>query len=82
MLPNQQHPTEAVAGLELIGGQKWYFYADPNRHKTMDLQAWETTDFKTFREIEINVPKGAKHCSFIQITKKELERLRGLSESP
>lgn len=78
VFPNQQHPTEAVAGIKLIEGDKWYFYADPNKHKTLDLQAWETSDFKTFKEIKIEVPIGAKHCSMIQITEKELKRLQEL----
>lgn len=81
VFPNEQRPTEAVAGLKLIEGKKWYFYADPNRHKKMNLQAWETEDFKTFKEIEINVPKGAKHCSFIQITQTELKKLRAMTSS-
>lgn len=73
VLPNQSKPTEGPEIVKLIGQEKWYVYGDPFGSA---LEAWETTDFKTFKKIEVSTPKNAKHCSFIQITEKELQRLK------
>jgi hypothetical protein len=40
------------------------------------MQAWETTDFKTFSKLAVSTPRGSKHCSMIPITYQELESLR------
>ena len=68
----QIKPTEGPEVIKLIGEDKWYIYGDPFR---AELQAWETADFKTFTPIEVRTPKGAKHCSMIAVTQKELDAL-------
>lgn len=69
---DETKPTEGPEVVKLIDEEKWYVYGDPFYHP---LQAWETTDFKTFEKISVNTPSGAKHCSFVPITQAELDRL-------
>jgi len=69
----QFKPTEGPEVIRLIGRDKWYIYGDPFRHP---LQAWETTDFVHFAQIDVTTPDGAKHCSMIPITQAEMERLQ------
>ena len=61
----QTKPTEGPEVIKLIGEDRWYIYGDPFR---APLEAWETTDFASFRKIETTTPDGAKHCSMIPIT--------------
>jgi alpha-N-arabinofuranosidase len=63
--------------IKLIGQEKWYIYGDPFE---APLEAWETTDFVKYTKIPVTTPSGAKHCSMIPITQKELEML--LAEYP
>jgi hypothetical protein len=73
------HPggTEGPEVIKLIGQDKWHIYGDPF---AAPLEAWETTDFVKYTKIPVTTPKGAKHCSMIQITQEELDRL--LEEYP
>ena len=73
------HPkgTEGPEVIKLIGQDKWYIYGDPFE---APLEAWETTDFVNYAKIPVTTPSGAKHCSMIPITQKELEVL--LAEYP
>lgn len=75
----QIRPTEGPEVIRVIGQEKWYIYGDPFRSP---LQAWETTDFVSYRQIEVGTPDGAKHCSMIPITGAELKALRGRYPSP
>ena len=77
VMPNQSKPIEGPEVVKLIDQNKWYIYADPFHHP---MEAWETVDFVKFNKIPVKTPKGAKHCSIIQITQKELDQL--LSEYP
>jgi len=70
-------PTEGPEVIKLIGQEKWYVYGDPFEHP---MQAWETSDFVSYKKIAVSTPEGSKHCSMIPITQKELERL--LEEFP
>ena len=72
VFPDESNPTEGPEVIKLIGENKWYVYADPFGAQ---LEAWETTDFKSFYKIQINPPHDAKHCSLIQITDAELQKL-------
>lgn len=65
-------PTEGPEVIKLVGQDRWYIYGDPFNSS---LQAWETTDFKTYKKIEVTTPKGAKHCSMFAISRTELDRL-------
>ncbi len=65
----EQKPTEGPEVIKLIGKNLWYIYGDPFRHP---MQAWETTDFNKFTQIEVTTPAGSKHCSMIPITREEL----------
>ncbi|MCL3780094.1 hypothetical protein EMN47_06790 [Prolixibacteraceae bacterium JC049] len=73
VLPNQSKPTEGPEVVKLIGEDKWLIYGDPFGSA---LEAWETTDFKTFTKIKVTTPKDSKHCSFIPVTAKELKKLK------
>lgn len=73
VLPGEIKPTEGPEVIRLVNQRKWHIYGDPF-HSAM--QAWETTDFKTFSKIVVNTPRGSKHCSLIPITHQELEALR------
>ena len=73
VLPNQSKPTEGPEFVKLIGEDKWYVYGDPFGSA---LEAWETTDFKTFKKIKVSTPKDSKHCSFIHVTQDELNALQ------
>jgi hypothetical protein len=68
----QTRPTEGPEVIRLIGRDKWYVYGDPFN---APLEAWETTDFVRYNKIPVRTPDGAKHCSMIQITQAELDRL-------
>ncbi len=72
MLPNQTKPTEGPEIIKLIEEEKWYVYGDPFDSA---LEAWETTDFKIFSKMKVSTPLDSKHCSFIPITKTELDLL-------
>ncbi|UCG46841.1 MAG: glycoside hydrolase family 43 protein [Phycisphaerales bacterium] len=72
VLADQTRPTEGPEVIRLIGEDKWYVYGDPFRSP---LEAWETADFIHYKKIPVSTPKGAKHCSVIQITQAELENL-------
>lgn len=72
VFPDQIKPTEGPEVVKLIGQKKWYVYADPFR---APLQAWSTTDFVTYRKIEVNTPEGSKHGSMVPIFRHELETL-------
>jgi len=69
----QIKPTEGPEVIRLIGRDKWYIYGDPFQSP---LQAWETTDFVHYTQIEVTTPDGAKHCSMIPITAAELASLQ------
>jgi hypothetical protein len=73
VLPDEIKPTEGPEVIQPAGQRKWYIYGDPF-HSAM--QAWETTDFKTFSKIAVSTPPGSKHCSMIPITRHELDALR------
>lgn len=73
VLPGQTKPTEGPEVIQLIGEERWLIYGDPFR---APMEAWETTDFASFRKIEVHPPPGAKHCSMLPITAAELRRLR------
>ncbi|TKG93468.1 hypothetical protein EYV94_17120 [Puteibacter caeruleilacunae] len=73
VLPNQSRPTEGPEIIKLIGEDRWYIYGDPFGSA---LEAWETTDFKSFKKIEVKTPAKSKHCSFVPITAEELKRLK------
>jgi len=75
----QIKPTEGPEVIRLIGREIWYIYGDPF---SSPLQAWETTDFVKFTKIDVTTPDGAKHCSMIPITARELEILRKQYPSP
>lgn len=76
VLPDQSQPTEAPETVQLIGQDRWYVYGDPFHHP---MEAWETTDFATFKKIVVHPPPRAKHCSMIPITEEELARLQALA---
>jgi hypothetical protein len=59
--------------IRLIGQRKWHVYTDPFHSA---LEAWETTDFASFRRIPVTTPEGAKHCSMLPITRAEVNALR------
>jgi hypothetical protein len=65
-------PIEGPEIVKLNHQQKWYVYADPFYN---DFIAWETADFKTYKRLAVSVPRGAKHCSIVNITKPELDVL-------
>jgi hypothetical protein len=65
-------PTEGPEVIKLVGRNQWFIYGDPFRSP---MQAWETTDFNSYKKIEVTTPKGAKHCSMIPIAQHELKRL-------
>ncbi|NQV35885.1 MAG: hypothetical protein HQ515_24555, partial [Phycisphaeraceae bacterium] len=69
---NEAKPTEGPEVIKLVGQDTWYIYGDPFNSP---LQAWETTDFKTYTKIQVTTPQGAKHCSMFPISKTELNRL-------
>ena len=73
VLPGQIRPTEGPEVIRLIGRDKWLIYGDPFRSP---MQAWETTDLAHYTKIAVSTPAGAKHCSMIAITQKELDALR------
>jgi len=66
-------PTEGPETFQLIGQNKWYVIVDPFDSA---MEVWETTNFSSFRRIQVSFPSGAKHCSVIQITQSELDALR------
>ena len=68
----QAKPTEGPEVIKLVGQNKWYVYGDPFNSP---MQAWETTDFITYKKIEVKTPPGSKHCSILPITRNELESL-------
>ena len=72
VFPDGMRPTEGPEVIQVIGQDKWYVYADPFRSP---LEAWETSDFVTFKRITVTTPAGAKHGSMIPITERELESL-------
>jgi hypothetical protein len=72
VFPGETKPTEGPEVIKLIDKELWYIYCDPFRK---ELEAWETADFENFIKIETQTPKDSKHCSFIQITQKELDTL-------
>ncbi|MBN1853998.1 MAG: glycoside hydrolase family 43 protein [Pirellulales bacterium] len=72
VFPDSTRPTEGPEVIKVIGQDKWYVYADPFHSA---LEAWETTDFDTFKKIAVSTPAGAKHGSMIPITERELETL-------
>jgi hypothetical protein len=65
-------PIEEPQIIKLNKQEKWYLYADPFFNNFI---AWETTDFLNFKRIPISAPRGAKHCSLLSITSKELSVL-------
>jgi len=73
VLAGASKPIEGPETIKLIGQEKWYVYADPFYHP---MEAWETTDFLSFKKIAVTLPRGAKHCSMIPITDRELESLQ------
>jgi len=72
VLPSQKKPTEGPEIVKRIGEDRWLIYGDPFH---AEMEAWETTDFCSFKKIDVSPPPGAKHCSMFPITKKELDRL-------
>ena len=66
-------PTEGPEAIRLVNQPKWYLYGDPFNSA---MEAWETTDFKTFSKIAVSTPRGSKHCGMIPITYQELKALR------
>ncbi|MBN1854882.1 MAG: hypothetical protein JW829_19265 [Pirellulales bacterium] len=72
VFPDSTRPTEGPEVVKVIGQDKWYVYADPFHS---DLEAWETTDFDTFKKIAVSTPPEVKHGSMIPITERELETL-------
>ena len=75
VLPDQSQPTEAPETIQVIGEDRWYVYGDPFHHP---MEAWETTDFATFKKIVVHPPPHGKHCGMIPITEEELTRLQAL----
>jgi len=69
---DEAKPTEGPEVIKLVGQDTWYVYGDPFNSP---LQAWESTDFKTYRKIRVTTPQGAKHCSMFPISRTELNRL-------
>jgi len=73
VLDGEIKPTEGPEVIKLVNQEKWYIYGDPFNS---EMQAWETTDFKSFTRISVSTPRGAKHCSMLPITCRELQALR------
>jgi hypothetical protein len=73
VLSDEIKPTEGPEVIRLVNQRKWYIYGDPFDSA---MQAWETTDFKTFSKIAVSTPRGSKHCSMIPITHQVLKTLR------
>jgi hypothetical protein len=73
VFPDSARPTEGPEVIKVIGQDRWYVYGDPFHSA---LEAWETTNFETFRKIPVTTPAGAKHGSMIPITEGELETLQ------
>jgi hypothetical protein len=73
VLPDEIKPTEGPQVIRLVNQRKWYTYGDPFNSA---MEAWETTDLKTFSKIAVSTPHGAKHCSMIPIRHEELEAIR------
>ena len=48
-------------------------YRDPKR-----MQAVQSKDLRHWSRVDVRFPQGSKHASFIEITKKEAERLRSV----
>lgn len=69
---DETKPTEGPEVIQLIGEKRWYVYGDPFN---APLEAWETTNFITYRKIAVTTPEGAKHCSMIPITQTELDAI-------
>lgn len=69
---DETKPTEGPEVLKLMQEKKWLVYGDPF---SAPLQAWETTDFKTYKKIQVSTPPGSKHCSFVPITTPQLDKL-------
>jgi len=66
-------PTEGPEVVKLMQEDKLLVYGDPF---VAPLEAWETTDFKTYKKITVTTPRGAKHCSFVPVTTPQLDKLR------
>jgi hypothetical protein len=72
VLSGASKPIEGPEVIRLIGQDKWYVYGDPFNSP---MEAWETSDFKTFSKITVKVPPGAKHCGLVAVTEEELQTL-------
>jgi len=73
VLKGEVKPTEGPEVIKLIDQDVWYIYGDPFYNP---LEAWQTSNFETFKKIEVTTPAGAKHCSMFAITQDELDKLK------